>query len=194
MRVFVLLVCVFRLRTVYYANTLPEPELFRGYDPNKKVFNQEVELIHDLEPIEVSDSEAQKFKLQHGDKCDVWAGEGGQWFAKFKKGACVFVPKAFKFSRTVAGQIPTGWYAGRYGIPDDIIAQTDRTTLWALVSTMEALNASGITDPYELYKHMHPSEVGTALGSGMGGTVSMSKMFKDRRDEKEVQNDILQET
>ncbi|KAF8969171.1 fatty acid synthase [Flammula alnicola] len=179
---------------VHAGVRLIEPELFRGYDPNKKVFNQEVELIHDLEPIEVSDSEAQKFKLQHGDKCDVWAGEGGQWFAKFKKGACVFVPKAFKFSRTVAGQIPTGWHAGRYGIPDDIVAQTDRTTLWALVSTIEALNASGITDPYELYKHMHPSEVGTALGSGMGGTISMGKMFKDRRDEKEVQNDILQET
>ncbi|TFK75163.1 fatty acid synthase [Pluteus cervinus] len=173
---------------------LIEPELFRGYDPNKKVFNQEVELIHDLEPIEVAESEAQKFKLQHGDKCDIWAGEGGQWFAKLKKGACVFVPKAFKFSRTVAGQIPTGWDAGRYGIPDDIIAQTDRAALWALVCTAEALNMSGITDPYELYKHMHPSEVGTSLGSGMGGVTSMAKMFKDRRDEREVQNDILQET
>jgi fatty acid synthase subunit beta len=53
---------------------------------------------------------------------------------------------------------------------------------------------SGITDPYELYKHVHPSEVGTSLGSGMGGTVSMAKMFKDRRDERDVQNDILQET
>ncbi|TFK33214.1 fatty acid synthase [Crucibulum laeve] len=173
---------------------LIEPELFRGYDPKKKVFNQEIELIHDLEAIEVSDSEAQKFKLQHGDKCDIWAGEGGQWFAKFKKGACVYVPKAFTFSRTVAGQIPTGWDAGRYGIPDDIIAQTDRATLWALVCTAEALNMSGITDPYELYKHMHPSEVGTAIGSGMGGVTSMAKMFKDRRDEREVQNDILQET
>jgi fatty acid synthase subunit beta len=142
----------------------------------------------------VSDSEAQKFKLQHGDKCDIWAGEGDQWFAKLKKGAIVFVPKAFKFSRTVAGQVPTGWHAGRFGIPDDIIAQTDRATLWALVSVAEALNTSGITDPYELYKHMHPSDVGTAIGSGMGGMVSLSKMFKDRRDEKEVQNDILQET
>ncbi|KAJ7285205.1 fatty acid synthase [Mycena rebaudengoi] len=165
---------------------LIEPELFRGYDPKKKVFNQEIELIHDLEPIE--------FKLQHGDKCDVWAGEGGQWFFKLKKGALVFVPKSFSFNRTVAGQIPTGWHAGRYGIPDDIIAQADRATLWALVCTAEALNMSGITDPYELYKYVHPSEVGTALGSGMGGTVSMAKMFKDRRDEKEVQNDILQET
>ncbi|GLB40343.1 putative protein with domain of unknown function (DUF1729) [Lyophyllum shimeji] len=173
---------------------LIEPELFRGYDPNKKVFNQEIELTHDLEPIEVAESEAQKFKLQHGEKCDIWAGESGQWFAKLKKGACVFVPKAFKFSRTVAAQIPTGWHAGRYGIPDDIIAQTDRATLWALVCTAEALNMSGITDPYELYKHIHPSEVGTSLGSGMGGVTSMAKMFKDRRDEREVQNDILQET
>jgi fatty acid synthase subunit alpha, fungi type len=153
-----------------------------------------VELIHDLEPIKVSDSEAQKFKMQHGDKCDIWAGEGGQWFANFKKGACVFVPKAFKFSRTVAGQIPTGWEAGRYGIPEDIVAQTDRATLWALVCTAEALNASGITDPYELYKHMHPSDVGTCIGSGMGGVTSMAQMFKDRQDEKRVQYDILQET
>jgi len=121
----------------------------------------------------------------------MWARECGKWFAQFKKGACVFVPKAFKFSRTVAGQIPTGWHAGRYGIPDDIIAQTDRSTLWAFVSTIEALNASGITDPYELYNHIHPSEVGTALGSGMGATISMGEMFKDRRDEKE---DIFQET
>ncbi|KAF8638240.1 hypothetical protein AX17_002262 [Amanita inopinata Kibby_2008] len=173
---------------------LIEPELFRGYDPKKKVFNQEVELIHDLEPIEVAQPEAEKFKLQHGEKCDIWAGEGGQWFAKLKKGACIFVPKAFQFSRTVAGQIPTGWTAGRYGIPEEIIAQTDRATLWALVCTADALNNSGITDPYELYKHIHPSEVGTSIGSGMGGVTSMAKMFKDRRDEREVQNDILQET
>ncbi|KAG2076495.1 hypothetical protein BDR04DRAFT_694370 [Suillus decipiens] len=173
---------------------LIEPELFRGYDPKKKVFNQEIELIHDLEAIEVAQSEAEKFKYEHGDKCDIWTGEGDQWFVKFKKGARVFVPKAFKFSRLVAGQIPTGWDAGRYGIPPDIIAQTDRATLWALVCTAEALNMSGITDPYELYKYFHPSEVGTCVGSGMGGTESLAQMFKDRREEKDVQNDILQET
>ncbi|KAI0368773.1 fatty acid synthase [Pilatotrama ljubarskyi] len=173
---------------------LIEPELFRGYDPKKKVFNQEIEILHDWEPFEAAQADAEKFKYEHGDKCDIWAGEGGQWFVKFKKGARIFVPKAFKFNRLVAGQIPTGWDAGRYGIPPDIIAQTDRTTLWALVCAAEALNMSGITDPYELYQHMHPSEVGTAIGSGMGGVESLAQMFKDRRDEKEVQNDILQET
>jgi 3-oxoacyl-(acyl-carrier-protein) synthase len=46
-----------------------------------------------------------------------------------------------------------------------IVAQIDRATLWALVCTAEALNASGITDPYELYKYMHPSDVGTCIGT-----------------------------
>lgn len=171
-----------------------EPEIFNGYDPKKKAFNQEIELIHDLEPLEVAEEEAQRYKHEHGDKCDIWAAEGDQWFVKLKKGARIFVPKSVKFNRLVAGQIPTGWHAGRYGIPQDIIEQVDRATLWALVSTAEALNASGITDPYELYKHMHPSEVGTAIGSGMGGVESLRSMFRDRRDCAEVQNDILQET
>ncbi|KIY43927.1 fatty acid synthase [Fistulina hepatica ATCC 64428] len=173
---------------------LIEPELFRGYDPKRKVFHQEVELIHDLEPIEIAEDEAQRFKLQHGEKCDIWAGEGGQWFAKFKKGALILVPKAFQFSRLVAGQIPTGWSAGRYGIPEDIVTQVDRVSLWALVCVAEAMNMSGITDPYELYQHIHPSEISTSLGSGMGGVSSMQEMFRDRREEKEVQNDVLQET
>ena len=122
--------------------------------------------------------------MHHGEKCYIWAGEGGQWFAKLKKGAIVFVPKAFKFSRTVAGQIPTGWDAGRYGIPDDIIAQPCYAL--GLSMTAEAVNTSGVTDLYELYQHMHPSDVGTCLGSAMGGVTSMAKMFKDRRDEKDV--------
>lgn len=53
---------------------------------------------------------------------------------------------------------------------------------------------AGITDPYELYKYVHPSEVGSSLGSGMGGMISLSRMFRDRREEKDVQKDILQET
>ncbi|WWC90821.1 uncharacterized protein L201_005758 [Kwoniella dendrophila CBS 6074] len=173
---------------------LIEPDLFYGYDPNKKSFHQEIELNHDLEPLEISADDAQRFVREQGDKVDVWAQESGEWFVKFKKGARVFLPKAVKFDRVVAGQIPTGWDAKRFGIPEDIAGQTDRTALWALVCVMEALVASGITDPYELYKWVHPSEVGTALGAGMGGVQSMSKMFKDRREEKDVQKDILQET
>jgi len=150
-----------------------------------------MELTDDLEAIEVCRAEAKKFKYEHGNKCDIWAATDKQWFVKFKKGARVFVLKAFKFSQTVTGQIPTRWHAGQYGIPEDIIIQTDRTTLWTLVCMAEALNSSGITDPYELYKHMHPSDTGTSLGSGMDGSESLAQMFRDHHDEKEVQNDIL---
>lgn len=153
-----------------------------------------MELIHDLEALKVAEEEASRSKHEHGDKCDIWEAGVGQWFMKLKKGARVYVPKAVSFNRLVAGQIQTGWHPGRYGIPQDIIYQVDRALLWALVSTAEALNMSGITDPYELYKHVHPSEVGTAIGSGMGGVESMRQMFRERCDCQEVQNDMLQES
>ena len=91
--------------------THTEPELFRGG-------NQAVELIHDLEPIE---PQAARLKYQLGDHCDIWAVDSGQWLVTFK-GACILVPKAFTFSRSVSGLIPTEWHAGRYGIPEEIIA------------------------------------------------------------------------
>ena len=175
---------------------LIEPELFGGYDPNKKGFMQEIQLNHDLEPIEVSEEEAAKFKREHGDKVDTWENKAaGAWFVMFKKGARILVPKAVAFSRLVAGQIPTGWSGKRYGIPDDIVANVDRTTLWALVCTAEALVMSGLGgSAYELYKYVHPSQVGTALGSGMGGQSSIHKMFVDRPRESDVNQDVLQET
>ena len=74
------------------------------------------------------------------------------------------------------------------------MSQTDWVTLWAPVCAAKASNMSGITDAYEIYQHVCPLEVGTSIGSGMGSVESLAKMFKDHRDEKEIQNDILQET
>jgi fatty acid synthase subunit beta len=82
---------------------MTEPELFCGHSLNKKGFNQEVKPIQNLDPIEVAGAEAENFKYKHSDKCDIWAGKSGQWFVKFKKGACIFVPKAFKFCCVVGG-------------------------------------------------------------------------------------------
>lgn len=72
-----------------------------GYDPKKKTFKQEIELIHDLEPLEVTEEEAKRFKHEHGDECDAWAAERDQWYIKLKKGARVYVPKAIIFSRAL---------------------------------------------------------------------------------------------
>ncbi|KAJ1969223.1 fatty acid synthase alpha subunit Lsd1, partial [Dispira parvispora] len=174
---------------------LIEPELFGGYQPRQKLVMREVLLEHDLEEFETSAEEARQFQVQNGEFVDVYENkETGQWLVKFRKGASLMVPKALRFDRLVAGQIPTGWDAARYGVPKDIIDQVDTVTLYVLVSTVEALVASGITDPYEFYKYVHVSEVGNCAGSGIGGMRSLGKMYRDRLLDRPVQNDILQET
>lgn len=83
---------------------LLEPELFGGYDPKKKGLIQEVEIQHDLEPIEASPEDADRFKREHGDKVDIYTDDGSKWFVKFKKGAKIMIPKSIQFDRLVAGQ------------------------------------------------------------------------------------------
>ncbi|KAH6616540.1 hypothetical protein C7974DRAFT_401961 [Boeremia exigua] len=174
---------------------LIEPELFNGYDPNKKQLMQEIQIEEDLDPFEASKETAEEFKRQHGDKVEVFAiEESGEYTVRMKKGATLIIPKALRFDRLVAGQIPTGWDAKKYGVPDDIISQVDPVTLFVLVSTAECLLSSGITDPYEFYKYVHLSDVGNCVGSGIGGTTALRGMYKDRFLDKPVQKDILQES
>jgi fatty acid synthase subunit alpha len=174
---------------------LIEPELFKGYDPNKKQLLQEVVIEEDLEPFETSKETAEEFRREHGDKAEIFEiPESGEYIVRMKKGAMLMIPKALKFDRLVAGQIPTGWDAKKYGIPDDIISQVDPVTLFVLVCTVESLLASGITDPYEFYKYVHISEVGNCIGSGIGGTSALKGMYKDRYLDKPLQKDILQES
>lgn len=174
---------------------LIEPELFNGYNPEKKQMIQEVVVEEDLEPFETSKETAEQFKLEHGDKVDVFEiPDSGEFSVKILKGATLFIPKALRFDRLVAGQIPTGWDAKTYGVPEDIVSQVDPITLFVLVSVVEAFISSGITDPYEMYKYVHVSEVGNCSGSGMGGVSALRGMFKDRYKDQPVQNDILQES
>ncbi|KAI3405060.1 FAS2 [Candida oxycetoniae] len=174
---------------------LIEPELFHGYDPKRKQMIQEVVIQHDLEPFECSKETAEQYKREHGDKCEIFEiEESGEYTVRILKGATLFIPKALRFDRLVAGQIPTGWDGRTYGIPEDTISQVDPITLYVLVATVEALLSAGITDPYEFYKYVHVSEVGNCSGSGMGGVSALRGMFKDRYADRPVQNDILQES
>nr|KMM68813.1 fatty acid synthase subunit alpha reductase [Coccidioides posadasii RMSCC 3488] len=174
---------------------LIEPELFEGYDPNKKQLLEEVVLQEDLETFEASKETAEEFKREHGDKVEIFEiQESGEYTVRLLKGATLLIPKALKFDRLVAGQIPTGWNPKNYGIPDDIISQVDPVTLYVLVCTVETLLASGITDPYEFYKYVHVSELGNCIGSGIGGSRALRGMYKDRYLDKALQKDILQES
>ncbi|KAH7018881.1 fatty acid synthase subunit alpha reductase [Ilyonectria destructans] len=173
---------------------LIEPELFDGYNPNKKQLLHEIIIEEDLKPFEASKETAEEFKREHGDKVEIFEiPESGEYIICLKKGAGLWIPKALRFDRLVAGQIPTGWNAKRYGIPEDIVNQVDPVTLFTLVSVAEALLSSGITDPYEFYQYVHVSEVGNCIGSGMGGVSALRRMHRDRFLDKPVQNDIFQE-
>lgn len=174
---------------------LIEPALFHGYNPNKKQLLQEVVIESDMDSFETSAETAAGYKLEHADHVEISENkETGEWTVRFKKGATLLIPKALRFDRLVAGQIPTGWDPKRYGLEDDIISQVDPITLYVLVSTVEALLSSGITDPYEFYEYVHVSEVGNTAGSGIGGTTALRGMYKDRWMDKPVQKDILQES
>ncbi|ORX59428.1 fatty acid synthase [Hesseltinella vesiculosa] len=171
-----------------------DPTVMNGYDPNKKMLMQEIVVDHDMEPFACSQEEAQHFKMQQGDKADIYESAPEEWVVVLKKGATLYVPKALRFDRLVAGQIPTGWDAARYGIPKDIIDQVDPVTLFNLVSTVEAFVSCGITDPYEFYQYVHVSEIGNTTGSGVGGQMAQRGLFRDRLLDKPVQKDILQES
>ena len=173
---------------------LIEPELFKGYDPNQKQLLQEIVIEHDLDPFEASKETAEEFKREHGEKVEIFELESGEFTVRLKKGATLLIPKALQFDRLVAGQVPTGWDARKYGIPEDIIEQVDPVTLFVLVCTAESMLSAGITDPYEFYKYVHLSEVGNCIGSGIGGTHALRGMYKDRYLDKPLQKDILQES
>ncbi|EED20866.1 fatty acid synthase subunit alpha, putative [Talaromyces stipitatus ATCC 10500] len=172
---------------------LIEPEINDGYNPERKKFLQEVLLEDDMAPFKASKEVAEQLQLEHGDKVDV-IPDGEDFTIRLLKGACLMIPKALRFDRAVAGQIPTGWDARTYGFTDDLINQVDPVTLYAVISTVEALLGAGITDPFEIYRYLHVSEIGNCIGSGLGGVKALRKLHKDRFVEKQVQNDILQES
>ncbi|KAI8319879.1 thiolase-like protein [Martensiomyces pterosporus] len=172
---------------------LIEPEMVNGYNPSKKQFLRELQIEHNMEPFEATSDEADAFKHQNGDRVDVWENKDSTWSVRFLKGAIIRVPKALRFDRIVAAQIPTGWDPARYGIPDDIVRQVDLVTCYALVATVEALVRSGITDPYELYRYFHVSEVGNTISTAVGGANKAQDVFKNRFLDRELQGDVLQE-
>jgi len=170
-----------------------EPALFEGYDPTSKMFLQQVALEADMPPFEVASAqEVEHLRARHGNLLQIQQ-ESGRIVARLKKGAVIYVPKTVPFNREIAGQLPTGWDPAKYGIPADI--KVDPVTLFALGATIDAFCSAGINDPYELYKHVHVSEVGNSAGGGMGGMASLKNIFRHRMLEKgDIASDVLQET
>ncbi|MCJ1280001.1 hypothetical protein MMC21_007826 [Puttea exsequens] len=172
-----------------------EPDLLGGYDPGKKEYLQEVAIEEALPEFDASPAEAEAFKLHHGDKVSIRHVEGSDDHkVQLKRGASLRVSKAVPFEGFVAGQIPTGWDARKYGLPEDIVRQVDPVTAYALCCAAEALYSAGFSDGSEILQHIHISEVGNFIGSMMGGTTKTRNMYKDQYLDKDVQGDVMQET
>jgi fatty acid synthase subunit alpha len=171
-----------------------EPEGLGGYDPNKKELLHEVVAKEDLPSFETSKDVARAFQLKHGDKVVINQLGDDEFEVQVKEGASFLVPKAVEFDRNVAGQLPKGWNAKHYGIPEDIITQTDPMTLYVLCCVNEALLSAGFHDPFEIWQHIHVSELANCVGTGAGSLLALRKVYKERYLDVSVQGDALQES
>ncbi len=169
----------------------------QGFDPQAMTIYADVQLANELRiPIESPEEGAailQKYPDQAEIVEDRFAQEGSRFSVRLPKGAVIKVPQAGRIPRYVAGQIPTGWDPARYGVPQDLIAQVDRNTLFNFVATVDAFFSMGAT-PEELQQSLHPTRIANTQGGGMGGQRSLERLFHDYREGRGRQGDTLQET
>lgn len=167
-----------------------------GYDPNNKETLEEVSASEDLPAFETSSEVASAFKRRHGEQVQIIQQEDGERLqVKFKKGASIMIPKASKFAwGSVAGQLPLGFDATKYGIPKDLVKQLDPVSLYALCCVAEAFYSAGMPNPLEVFRHIHVSEIGNFIGTSMGGALKTKNLYKDVFMGKSVDSDTLQDT
>ena len=165
-----------------------------NYNPDKcKVF-AEVVLEKDFVIPVKSEKEARGFvELEPSSSEAYYNTEKDEWQVVRRKGSTILVPKAIKINNFVAGQIPKGWNAEKFGIPKSLIDQVDRVTLFNLVATAQAYISAGL-DPEELFQYMHPSEVAYTVGTGGGLSKKRSFYVGNILNDYGGAGDLLQET
>ncbi|QXQ15692.1 DUF1729 domain-containing protein [Skermania piniformis] len=118
--------------------------------------------------------------------------DSADWRVTRKAGTEIRVPRRLAMSRTVGGQIPTGFDPTRWGISADMASSIDRVALWNMVTTVDAFVSAGFS-PAELMSWVHPSLVANTQGTGMGGMSSLRSLYIDALLGDPRPNDILQE-
>ncbi|HZU49833.1 MAG TPA: beta-ketoacyl synthase N-terminal-like domain-containing protein, partial [Mycobacterium sp.] len=114
------------------------------------------------------------------------------WEVTRKAGTEIRVPRKNKLSRTVGGQIPTGFDPTVWGIPQDLASSIDRLAVWNIVATVDAFLSAGFS-PAEVMRYVHPTLVANTMGTGMGGGTSMQTMYHGNLLGRNKPNDIFQE-
>ncbi|MCW2747246.1 MAG: fatty-acid synthase, partial [Nocardioidaceae bacterium] len=148
-------------------------------------------LDQDLSFVVSSEAEARSFQDAEPERTVIELN-GDDWKVTRRAGTEIRVPRRMKLTRTVGGQIPTGFDPKTWGISADMVESVDRVALWNIVATVDAFLGSGFS-PAELMRWVHPSRVANTQGTGMGGMSSMHSLYIDTILGEAKQNDILQE-
>ncbi|RYJ03758.1 MAG: 3-oxoacyl-ACP synthase, partial [Actinomycetales bacterium] len=151
-----------------------------------------VYLDSDLSFTVGSESEARALRDADPERTVIEPTADGDWTVTRKAGTEIRVPRRMALTRTVGGQIPTGFDPAAWGVPAEMIESIDRVALWNLVATVDAFLSSGFT-PAELMRWVHPALVANTQGTGMGGMSSMHALYINTLLGENNPNDILQE-
>lgn len=139
-----------------------------------------------------SESEARAMVAADPERTTVTSSPDGEWTVTRKAGTEIRVPRRMELSRTIGGQIPTGFDPAVWGVPAEMLESIDRVAIWNLVCTVDAFLSSGFT-PAELMRWVHPAFVANTQGTGMGGMASMHALYINTLLGENNPNDILQE-
>nr|WP_230973429.1 type I polyketide synthase [Aeromicrobium terrae] len=149
-------------------------------------------LDQDLAFTVSSEAEARAMHAADPERTTIASTPDGEWTVTRKAGTEIRVPRRMSLSRTVGGQIPTGFDPSVWGIPAEMLESADRVAVWNLVCTVDAFLSSGFT-PAELMRWVHPALVANTQGTGMGGMSSMHALYINTLLGESNPNDILQE-
>ncbi|MFW0790081.1 fatty acid synthase subunit beta domain-containing protein [Gordonia sp. CPCC 205333] len=182
----------------YHDEVVARCGIRRYADDNEMIDNSaplltSVFLDDDLSFVVATEAEARAFASADPERTKVAPNAAtGDWQVTRLAGTEIRVPRRFALSRTVGGQIPTGFDPTRWGVSADMVESVDRVALWNLVATVDAFLSSGFS-PEELMRWVHPGLVANTQGTGMGGMTSMRSLYLDTLLGEAKANDILQE-
>lgn len=149
-------------------------------------------LNRDIEFTVPTREEAEDFVLADPGAATIREGEDGEWVVTKRAGSVARVPKRATLTRTVGGQLPTGFDPANWGIPASMLDGLDRIAVWNLVTTVDAFLSAGFS-PAELLQAVHPADVASTQGTGIGGMESLRQVFLSRFLGEDRPQDILQE-
>ena len=136
-------------------------------------------------------AEAEDYVLADPSHTTIWE-ENGTWHVTKSAGSPVQVPARATLTRTVGGQIPQDFDPAQWGIPASMVEALDRIAVWNLVTAVDAFISSGFS-PAELLRAVHPADVSSTQGTGIGGMESLRHVFLSRFLGEDRPQDILQE-